>query len=67
MPIYDFICAYCHKTCEKLLSRFDADKKQTCEVCGVGALERQVSTSSFILRGKGWPGKDISRGGKDDG
>lgn len=71
MPIYEYQCRKCRKRFEYLQRMSDAPKRK-CEACG-GQLERQISQTSFQLKGSGWykdlysspkPGK--SEGGGSD-
>ena len=57
MPIYE----YKRKNCKYeavLNEKIEAKRVKTCPLCKTPkALERQVSRSTFVLRGAGWTGK----------
>ncbi|MBK7078199.1 MAG: zinc ribbon domain-containing protein [Myxococcales bacterium] len=62
MPIYEYACAAC-------AHQFEATQKitdpplTTCAACGAPRAERQISASSFALRGGGWYVSDYGRKG----
>lgn len=58
MPNYDFICLKCERPFERFLRISENSAPQTCPECG-GAAEKQVSATSFVLKGDAWPGKAI--------
>ena len=51
MPIYEYICQECGEE-QEILQRFD-DPPPQCENCDED-MEKVMSLSSFILKGKGW-------------
>lgn len=53
MPIYEYACRKCRKQFE-YLQRMSDPPKRKCEACGAQALERQISQTSFQLKGSGW-------------
>lgn len=53
MPIYEYVCRKCRKQFE-YLQRMSDPPKRKCEACGAQALERQISQTSFQLKGGGW-------------
>ena len=53
MPIYEYACAACGHTLEKLQKMSDAPLKD-CPECGEASLEKQISAVGFRLSGKGW-------------
>jgi putative FmdB family regulatory protein len=58
MPIYEYRCPACEEEFERVL-KFDQYKDpQDCPVCGVVA-NKLVSETSFVLKGDGWPGKEM--------
>ena len=65
MPIYEYACEECGH-------RFEAWQKitdpttTTCAACGAPRAQRQISTSSFALKGSGWYVTDYARKGKSD-
>lgn len=53
MPIYEYECRPCKERFERLLSYKESDKPQRCVKCGKEA-RKQVSRTSFALKGNGW-------------
>lgn len=54
MPIYEYTCSQCGKT-QDVLQKMSDPAPETCEHCGAaGSLARQVSRTSFVLKGGGW-------------
>ena len=53
MPIYEYACAACGHTLEKLQKMSDAPLKD-CPECGAPSLEKQISAAGFRLSGGGW-------------
>ena len=51
MPIYEYRCSSCDKKTE-LLQRFGASPPE-CDSCKV-EMQRQISRTSFVLKGGGW-------------
>lgn len=60
MPIYEYYCENCDKTYE-FFQRITDKPKETCEVCS-GHLTKQISLSSFHLKGSGWYVTDYAKG-----
>ncbi len=57
MAVYEYKCSVC-KYEAVLNEKMDAKRVKDCPLCrGRKTLERQVSRSSFILRGAGWYNK----------
>lgn len=63
MPLYEFKCETCLKIEEHLL-RFTDVSPETCLSCE-GRLTKQVSQSSFVLKGSGWYETDFKTKSKD--
>ncbi len=63
MPIYEYRCKTCGELTEVMLKISDSQPTK-CERCG-GKLERQISNTTFILKGSGWYATDY--GAKDAG
>jgi len=63
MPIYEYQCASCGHTLEKLQKISDAPLR-TCPVCGADALSKLVSAAGFRLKGGGWYETDFKTGGR---
>lgn len=53
MPLYDYHCTHCGKSCE-VLQKVNAAPALKCPSCGSEALQRQVSAPHFQLKGSGW-------------
>lgn len=53
MPLYEYLCAGCGKSCEVLQKVNDPAAVQ-CPHCGQDRLERQISAPRFQLKGTGW-------------
>lgn len=54
MPIYEYQCEKCGKIVD-VLQKVDDPAPGTCESCGAkGKMSRQVSRTSFVLKGGGW-------------
>ena len=51
MPLYEFECKECNINIE-MLQKMD-EKTPNCPVCG-RSMVRVMSTTTFILKGKGW-------------
>lgn len=44
MPLYEFVCAECGNSFEKMLRFSQADEAPKCPVCGSEETTRQIST-----------------------
>jgi putative FmdB family regulatory protein len=53
MPIYEFLCQSCHVPVE-IMQKSTDPVPQACEKCGSGPMVKQLSLSSFALKGSGW-------------
>ena len=54
MPIYEFYCSACSHI-EEILQKVNEPPPSVCSVCGKeGTLAKQVSQTSFQLKGGGW-------------
>jgi putative FmdB family regulatory protein len=53
MARYDYHCTSCKETTEIQHPMADAPKT-TCPRCGAETLQRQIGTTSFVLKGSGW-------------
>lgn len=60
MPIYEYKCSCCKHEWE-LEQQITADKYQECPRCRVVAGKRQISNSSFILKGDCWASDSYSK------
>lgn len=61
MPIYEYQCESCSAALEVLQKASDP-APSSCEKCGKGPMVKQMSLSSFALKGTGWYVTDF-RGG----
>lgn len=52
MPIYEYRCQECQQIFEQWQRDFN-DQDKSCPVCG-GKSQRQISNTSFVLKGSGW-------------
>jgi putative FmdB family regulatory protein len=62
MPIYEYVCEKCGALNE-VIQKVDDPPPAACEKCGSKKLSRQVSRSSFQLKGGGWYSEGYSSGG----
>ena len=53
MPIYEYLCASCGFHFEEV-QKFNDPPLEECPNCGEKSASRQVSMSSFHLKGGGW-------------
>ena len=53
MPIYEYTCSHCGSNTEILQKISDAPATK-CPSCGNDALTKQISATSFHLKGSGW-------------
>ena len=58
MPMYEFACAECDQTFEKLLNFSQADTQQRCPCCGSQETKRQLS--SFAVGGSARGGESFA-------
>lgn len=61
MPIYEYQCTKCQDVVE-VMQKFSDTPLTVCEKCG-GELQKQVSRSSFALKGTGWYTTDYKKTG----
>ncbi len=61
MPVYEYSCQGCGKELE-VMQKITENPLETCPSCG-GALQRLISSTSFILKGTGWYATDYARKG----
>ncbi len=61
MPVYVYACPACpdDSQFEKSLRITESSTPQNCPICGAVGKKLIVGTS-FVLKGDGWPGKNIS-------
>lgn len=60
MPIYEYRCDECQQTFEEWQQDFE-ERKVRCPVCG-NLAKREISNTSFILKGGGWYATDYAGG-----
>ncbi|MBS1150793.1 MAG: putative regulatory protein, FmdB family [Myxococcaceae bacterium] len=66
MPIYEYTCEKCGTRID-VLQKMDAAAPGQCGSCGAeGTMARQVSRTSFVLKGGGWY-SDLYGSSKKDG
>lgn len=53
MPIYEYLCEACNDQIE-VMQKFTDPAPETCASCGKGPMAKQMSLSSFALKGTGW-------------
>jgi putative FmdB family regulatory protein len=63
MPIYEYLCGSCGHQLEAL-QKFSDDPLKECPNCHAMALNKQISATSFQLKGTGWYVTDIRDKGK---
>lgn len=59
MPLYDFICNNCGNEFVHQYSIAERDTPTNCPSCESGDTKRIISETNFVLKGDGWPGKNI--------
>lgn len=62
MPIYEYKCKSCGKHHEIMQKITDAPLT-VCPDCG-GKMKKQISNTSFVLKGTGWYATDYASDGK---
>lgn len=66
MPIYEYLCKVCQKVTEAMQKLSDSPLTD-CEHCGgKGTLAKQMSLSSFALKGSGWYATDYKKSSTPD-
>lgn len=53
MPLYEYQCVSCGKSCE-ILQKMQEEPATLCPECGKAGLKRKVSAPRFQLKGSGW-------------
>jgi putative FmdB family regulatory protein len=61
MPIYEYRCESCNVPVEVMQKSTDP-APAACEACGDGPMVKQLSMSSFALKGTGWYVTDFKGG-----
>lgn len=64
MPIYEYQCSACGHQLEALQKVSEAALTE-CPECHKASLQKQVSSTSFQLKGTGWYATDFKTPGKD--
>lgn len=52
MPIYEYLCEGCGKHHE-IMQKITDEPLKVCPACG-GKMKKQISNTSFVLKGTGW-------------
>lgn len=65
MPIYEYKCTECDNHFE-LMQKMTDDPATECPKCS-GKVEKQISSSSFQLKGGGWYNDGYSKAGSGGG
>jgi putative FmdB family regulatory protein len=58
MPVYEYQCGACSSAFEKRLAISNYDEPQSCPECSSTQTAKQISMTSFVLKGDGWAGKN---------
>lgn len=53
MPIYEYKCSICSRV-EERIETFSSPKERDCPNCKRKTMFRQISKTTFSLRGEGW-------------
>ena len=53
MPVYDYECQKCKHELS-VMQRMSDPVKKKCPKCKALRLKKLISSSSFVLKGKGW-------------
>ncbi len=53
MPLYEYQCTACGESTE-LLQKISDEPAKTCPQCNQDSLVKQISSTSFQLKGGGW-------------
>ena len=61
MPVYEFSCKKCEILVEEVHPMKDAPSEAECPECGE-TIKRHYGSMNFVLKGEGWPGKNIKAG-----
>ncbi len=65
MPIYEYLCEKCEHEFERE-QRITADPIKTCPECKSRRVKKQISQTSFVLKGGGWYNDLYSSTKKDE-
>ncbi len=58
MPIYEYKCDACQKSCE-LVQKVSDPVATACPHCHADTLKKQITAAAFHLKGKGWYATDF--------
>ena len=53
MPLYEYHCKNCGENTE-ILQKHSDEPEKTCPACHQDKLEKQISSTTFQLKGSGW-------------
>jgi len=59
MPVYEFKCKDCEAPFEVTCSVKERKDPRECPECSSKNTEKVISLCSFVLKGDGWPGKNL--------
>ncbi|MBD3261428.1 MAG: hypothetical protein GF334_07065 [Candidatus Altiarchaeales archaeon] len=59
MPVYEFKCENCESIFEVTCLIKERNEPRACPECSSENTERVISLCSFVLKGDGWPGKNL--------
>ena len=65
MPLYEYECEDCEHRFERLLRGSEVKEEQHCPLCDGSKCKKQISQSSFSLKGGGWAEDGYSDKPKD--
>jgi putative FmdB family regulatory protein len=66
MPLYEYRCAACGSTFEKI-RKFSDPPLEVCEKCGKGPIEKLISSPAIQFKGTGWYITDYAKKSTGDG
>jgi len=61
MPVYEYRCPSCERIHEVVTQGFKHPRTVRCD-CGARAKKIITAPCDFLLKGPGWPGKELSMG-----
>jgi putative FmdB family regulatory protein len=63
MPLYEYQCEACKRRFE-VIRKFSDPELQVCTLCGLGPVQRLMSSPAIQFKGSGWYITDYSQKGK---
>lgn len=64
MPTYEFKCKRCNGEYQAVRPMKESTKPWKCPSCKVDCIRIIGQPTNFILKGDGWPGKELKNGNK---